>query len=139
MVDFLEPATRSRVMSSIRSRWSRIDCVVHGLLKSRKIKHKMYPELPGSPDILVYPSTLVFLDGCFWHSCPRCGRPPKSNLKYWVPKLQRNQLRDRQVTRQLRSQGWQVLRVWEHTIQRRPKFVLEKLEGTIGYHQFGSV
>lgn len=117
MTDFLSASTRSRVMSAIRSKWSRIDREAHGDLKSAKIRHKMYPKLPGSPDILIYPDTVVFLDGCFWHSCPRCGRPPKSKLRYWGPKLAGNLSRDRRVSRFLRKQGWRVIRLWEHQIE----------------------
>lgn len=98
----------------------------------------MYPKLTGSPDILVYPSTLLFLDGCFWHCCPKCGRPPKSNLEYWAPKLQRNRKRDRTVTRELRRRGFTVLRVWEHSIQKSPATILRKLEVSVGSHRRAS-
>ena len=56
----------------------------------------------------------VFVDGCFWHSCPEHGTVPKSNRAYRVPKLQENVARDRATDAALRSQGWRVLRVWEH-------------------------
>ena len=56
----------------------------------------------------------VFLDGCFWHCCPEHFSPPKSNLDYWKPKLQRNVERDAVATAALREHGWVVLRVWEH-------------------------
>ncbi len=127
MVDFLEPDVRSRVMAAIRSKWSAIDRKAHGMLKSAKIKHRMYPNLPGSPDILVYPKLVVFMDGCFWHSCPRCGRPPKSRLKYWTPKLARNRDRDKRVSKLLRKQGWAVLRVWEHEVKSNPQKLLERV------------
>ena len=56
----------------------------------------------------------VFVDGCFWHSCPDHGLTPKANADYWVPKLARNRERDRLVTEALASNGWTVIRVWEH-------------------------
>ena len=56
----------------------------------------------------------VFIDGCFWHSCPEHGRQPSVNGHYWLPKLQRNAERDRQQTDALRMAGWTVLRFWEH-------------------------
>jgi DNA mismatch endonuclease, patch repair protein len=56
----------------------------------------------------------VFLDGCFWHSCPQHGTKPRSNSDYWLPKLRRNLARDRQVDSLLRTAGWRVIRVWEH-------------------------
>jgi DNA mismatch endonuclease (patch repair protein) len=56
----------------------------------------------------------VFVDGCFWHSCPQHGSTPKANSEYWQPKLLRNIERDREVDARLKSAGWAVLRIWEH-------------------------
>jgi DNA mismatch endonuclease (patch repair protein) len=56
----------------------------------------------------------VFVDGCFWHVCPDHGRQPTTNTSYWGPKLERNQERDRMATAALRSDGWIVIRIWEH-------------------------
>ncbi len=56
----------------------------------------------------------VFVDGCFWHSCPAHGSQPKRNAKFWRTKLERNAARDREVNRGLRAAGWDVVRIWEH-------------------------
>jgi len=56
----------------------------------------------------------VFVDGCFWHSCPEHGNTPKANTGYWVPKLARNKQRDKRVSSELRADGWSVIRIWEH-------------------------
>jgi len=56
----------------------------------------------------------VFVDGCFWHSCPLHRSTPKSNQDYWLPKLEANVARDRRVDTRLTELGWTVLRVWEH-------------------------
>lgn len=58
----------------------------------------------------------VFVDGCFWHVCPEHGRQPTTNEWYWAPKLRRNMERDRIVGEALRSEGWRVVRVWEHEL-----------------------
>ena len=60
------------------------------------------------------PRLAIFVDGCFWHGCPRHGTIPKSNQDYWVPKLRQNVDRDRIVNQELRDAGWRVLRFWEH-------------------------
>ena len=57
----------------------------------------------------------VFVDGCFWHSCPEHGSTPRSNQEYWIPKLNQNVERDKNVGTGLKAKGWQVIRVWEHT------------------------
>ena len=56
----------------------------------------------------------VFVDGCFWHSCPKHKTRPKANAAWWEAKLAANVERDRDTDRKLRRHGWQVIRVWEH-------------------------
>jgi DNA mismatch endonuclease (patch repair protein) len=58
----------------------------------------------------------VFVDGCFWHACPRHGTMPAGNRAFWNAKLARNTERDGLVTRSLRKAGWTVLRIWEHDL-----------------------
>lgn len=69
----------------------------------------------------------VFVDGCFWHMCPDHGRVPKSNLEYWVPKLQANVERDARVSGVLEEHGWRVKRIWEHVDPRRAADEIEEL------------
>jgi DNA mismatch endonuclease (patch repair protein) len=61
----------------------------------------------------------VFVDGCFWHGCPKHGTKPKGNASFWRDKLAANKARDRRVTRTLRRNGWRVLRIWEHELAKR--------------------
>lgn len=56
----------------------------------------------------------VFVDGCFWHSCPEHGTSPSTNSTYWSAKLARNRERDREQIKALEALGWLVVRVWEH-------------------------
>jgi DNA mismatch endonuclease (patch repair protein) len=56
----------------------------------------------------------VFVDGCFWHSCPDHGSRPKTNRDWWAQKLDGNVSRDRETDRDLAGAGWVVVRVWEH-------------------------
>lgn len=60
----------------------------------------------------------MFVDGCFWHGCPRCYARPKSNRKFWDTKIAANRARDRKVNRTLRRDGWNVLRIWEHELTK---------------------
>jgi DNA mismatch endonuclease (patch repair protein) len=68
----------------------------------------------------------VFVDGCFWHGCPRCYRRPLSNLKYWDAKILRNRQRDRTVKKTLQKLGWRVVRIWAHEL-RKPERCIRKL------------
>jgi DNA mismatch endonuclease (patch repair protein) len=56
----------------------------------------------------------VFVDGCFWHGCPQHATWPKENAEWWRTKIEENRSRDRDTDARLRSDGWQVVRVWEH-------------------------
>ena len=57
---------------------------------------------------------VLFVDGCFWHRCPRHGTSPTANASYWRTKLDRNVARDRDTDLQLAALGWTVVRAWEH-------------------------
>lgn len=76
----------------------------------------------------------VFVDGCFWHSCPLHGTVPKSNRDYWVPKLKQNVDRDKLVNQLLESTGWTVVRIWEHTDQESARLEIISLLRVLGRH-----
>jgi DNA mismatch endonuclease (patch repair protein) len=67
---------------------------------------------------------VVFVDGCFWHGCPRHGTRPQANAAFWRGKFRRNQSRDRRDTRRLRRAGWRVLRLWEHELKPKAQAAL---------------
>jgi DNA mismatch endonuclease (patch repair protein) len=66
----------------------------------------------------------VFVDGCFWHGCPRHGTRPRGNAAFWRAKFRRSRGRDRRDTRNLRRAGWKVLRLWEHELKPRARRAL---------------
>ena len=71
--------------------------------------------LPGTPDIAFTRAKIaVFVDGCFWHRCPRHGVLPKANRDWWREKLDRNVERDRRKDGELEDLGWLSIHVWEH-------------------------
>ncbi len=81
---------------------------------------RMYDfELPGTPDF-VFPAARVaiYVDGCFWHGCPRCYRRPHSSQAYWDQKVSLNRCRDARVNRAMRRLGWIVRHIWEHDLRR---------------------
>lgn len=72
---------------------------------------------------------VVFIDGCFWHCCPKHGTLPKSNREWWTVKLDANVARDRETDLLLRDSGWEVVRVWEHTpLDQGMESILQALE-----------
>ena len=108
---------------------------MHEALNIADIAHKMHPKILGSPDLTIPNQNIaVFLNGCFWHKCPICYKPPKSNKEYWLPKLDRNVQRDLASQERLKSSGWEVLIIWEHEIKRLSAEDLVKLLGSKGIH-----
>jgi DNA mismatch endonuclease, patch repair protein len=84
-----------------------------------------------TPDIVFTAKKLaIFVDGCFWHACPEHGTQPVANSQYWLPKLERNKERDREVEAALAQAGWRVLRIWEHVpVDEAAARVAEALKG----------
>lgn len=70
----------------------------------------------------------VFIDGCFWHACPKHGSWPKANADWWRAKIEANVRRDRDTDSMLRAGGWRVLRSWEHD---DPIAVARRIEKTV--------
>ena len=83
-----------------------------------KIRASLRRLLRVRPDF-VFPKLklAVFVDGCFWHDCPKHATKPKNNAAFWRKKFAANKSRDRLVTRTLRATGWRVLRLWEHSLR----------------------
>lgn len=86
----------------------------------------------GKPDFAFREKRLaVFVDGCFWHGCPRCYRRPQFNRKFWDAKIVRNRKRDREVSRELRRIGWRVIRIWEHELVSRRDACARRITNTL--------
>jgi DNA mismatch endonuclease (patch repair protein) len=122
MPDVFTKSKRSAVMSSIHSSGNKdTELRLVAIFRAHHITGwRRNSRMPGKPDF-VFPAQrlAVFVDGCFWHGCPRHCRMPASNRKFWRDKITRNRRRDRKVNRLLRARGWRVLRIWEHALARK--------------------
>jgi DNA mismatch endonuclease (patch repair protein) len=89
---------------------------------------RRHQPLTGKPDFTFRKEELVvFVDGCFWHGCPRCFRIPGQNAEFWEKKIGGNMKRDRKVSRQLRAEGWSVCRIWECRL-KKPDSVIRRIQ-----------
>ena len=80
-----------------------------------RVSYRPEPGIRRVPDItFTRAKVVVFIDGCFWHSCPEHGTMPTANQDWWRAKLARNFERDRETDRLFEERGWQVMRFWEH-------------------------
>jgi len=123
MTDVLTPQQRTRCMANIRSKDTKPELVVRGLLRELGIRYRLNVRtLPGKPDITIGRLKLaIFVHGCFWHrhSCRLGQATPTTNTAFWAAKFETNQRRDRAARRTLKLLGWRVLTVWE--CQTKPK------------------
>ena len=114
-------------MSRIRGTNTKIDLKMKKLLEENKIKHEMYPKMFGNPDFaLKNKKIIVFCDGDFWHGY-KYNEKKKPSKKYWRDKIETNMKRDKRITKKLRSEGWSVLRFWEHDIEKRTGVCIDRI------------
>lgn len=93
----------------------RLRRTLHALGLRYRVHVRPLPELRRTADIVFAgPKVAVFVDGCFWHSCPEHGTEPSSNKAWWAEKLAKNVKRDADTDSRLAAAGWLVVRVWEH-------------------------
>ena len=122
MADIFTKAKRSEVMSRIRGRGNKATelALAKLLRRHRIIGWRRNQPVFGKPDFIFRQMRLaLFVDGCFWHGCPKHATQPKNNAAFWRRKFATNKKRDVLVTRTLRRTGWRVLRIWEHELVRK--------------------
>ncbi|WP_092224963.1 very short patch repair endonuclease [Desulforhopalus singaporensis] len=117
MADHLSKDKRSWNMSRIRSKNTKPEMIVRSLLHRMGYRFRLHRrDLPGTPDIVLPKHKIViFCHGCFWHQHLECKRAakPKTNTDYWENKLLNNVKRFKINKRELETQGWRVIIIWE--------------------------
>lgn len=129
MVSEKLPMKRSQIMKRVKSKNTNPELVVRIKLCALGFKgYRLHrKELPGCPDIaFLSRRKVIFVHGCFWHGhdCKHGRRQPKTNTNYWVPKIERNKIRDSENILKLIQSNWSVLILWECEIS--DKFLLEE-------------
>ena len=128
-MDNLSPDHRHKNMVSIKS---------SNTLPERKIKKALLEKnlifsendksLIGKPDIVFWKDKLVvFIDSDFWHGHPKRFILPKTNQTYWQEKIHRNKVRDKLINKELKKDGWKVIRIWDYDIKRKINIVISKI------------
>jgi DNA mismatch endonuclease (patch repair protein) len=120
MADTFSPAERSEIMRRVRGRDTSPERLLRKALWAQGLRgyRLNVRKLQGCPDVVFSRARVaVFVDGCFWHGCPKHCRMPSSNRQYWDRKIGRNVERDKRHARELRKAGWTVIRLWEHQVR----------------------
>ena len=128
MSDVLTVKQRSYCMSKIKGKNTKPELALRKALWSSGYRYRLNYKLKGNPDI-VFPSKriAIFVDGCFWHKCPKHFVKPKSNAEFWAKKIKKNAERDKEINKELECMGWKVLRYWEHEIKSCKDNLVEKI------------
>lgn len=129
MADVFNKEKRSEVMSKIRSKNTRVEKLVFRELGKRKIYFmKHYKGAEGRPDIaLPNKKKAIFIDGDFWHGYNFKKTKRRLPKVYWVKKIGDNIKRDKTNRNKLRRNGWKVLRVWGHEIEKDLDKTIKKI------------
>jgi DNA mismatch endonuclease, patch repair protein len=119
-MDNLTLEQRTKNMRNIRSKGTKPEIAIMSELKKAKIYFSTYAKnIVGKPDIVFRRKKIaVFIDSDFWHKHPTRFIAPKTNIEYWTNKIDRNQQRDKFVTKELKKSGWRVIRIWEYDIKK---------------------
>ena len=126
-MDVMSAAQRRKAMKSNRGRTQPERALASGLWRRglRYLTHEGYEavkgeRLSGKPDMLFPLKRIaIFVDGCFWHGCHRCGKYSGLSGGFWINKIDANRRRDQRITAELESVGWMVVRVPEHNIRTK--------------------
>ncbi|WP_289004048.1 DNA mismatch endonuclease Vsr [uncultured Parabacteroides sp.] len=131
-MDIWDKKKRSSVMAKIKSKDTRPEILVRCFLYSKGYRYrKNVKKMPGTPDIVLGKyKTVIFIHGCFWHGHTLDCRVPHTNVDYWLTKIERNKVRDRENEKKLMQMGWNIIIIWECQLKND---VREKTFNTIIY------
>jgi DNA mismatch endonuclease (patch repair protein) len=129
-MDRVPKKVRSKIMSRIKGKNSKSEILLRKALFNAGYRYRVNYRISGyrSDIVLASDKVAIFVDGCFWHKCPKCYREPKSNKRYWIPKIEENVARDRRIDAALKDDGWRVFHFWEHEINRNVERCLAKIK-----------
>lgn len=126
-------------MSRVKNKDSEIELLLRRELWSRGLRYrKNVAAIIGKPDIaFIGRKVAVFCDSEFWHGYNWEERKNdfKSHQDFWIPKIERNISRDREVNERLRDQGWTVLRFWGKEIKNDPKACADRIQEALGVNK----
>lgn len=141
VMDKITPEKRSRIMSQIKGKNTKLEISVRRYLFSLGYRYSIKNNLMGKPDILFENRRIaIFVNGCFWHAhgC-KYSHIPKSNLDYWQKKLDRNRIRDETVRSFLDIAGYRVITLWECKLKDSFNEEMNDLVKTLGNTRFRRV
>lgn len=127
--------TRAKIMAAVCSKGNKTTerKLRMALVRANLTGWTLHPkDIFGHPDFFFPQNQLaIFVDGCFWHGCPKCGHLPKSNIDFWKAKIERNHERDAKISEKLRECKIQVIRIWEHELAEAMPDCIARIKATL--------
>lgn len=121
MTDVHSKKIRSYNMSMIKGKNTKPEMLIRSFLHSKGFRYRIHDKhVYGKPDLVLKKhKAVVFINGCFWHAHDNCRFfvIPKTRQEWWTNKLLNNRTRDLQITERLKSEGWNVITIWECEIK----------------------
>ncbi len=131
-MDNVSKDKRSDIMRRIKGKDTLPERIMWDFLKELSEPPERWVNMPGKPDFVFDKAGLVvFVDGCYWHRCPRHYSNPKTRKVFWSDKFKANVSRDIKVNQTLKENGWDILRFWECHVKRDPDDVLYQIESRL--------
>ena len=129
MPDKFSKETRSKIMSSIRSKNTKPELQIRKKVWALGKRYRIHDKTVfGTPDISNKSKKVaIFIDGCFWHGCDRCYVEPKTNTEFWRNKIVRNKERREKVRMDLKKDNWKILQFWEHQVTLDSKRIASRI------------
>lgn len=119
MADIFTKQKRSEIMSKVKNKDSKLEVEFRKKLWRAGFRYlKNSTKYFGKPD-LVLPKykTVIFIDSCFWHGCKKHGSIPETRKDFWMKKINRNKVRDKEVNKFYKKEDWKIFRIWEHDVK----------------------
>ena len=119
-------------MQMVRNKDSAIELIMRKALWTKGYRYrKNVKTVFGHPDIaFIGKKVAVFVDSEFWHGYDWDNRKAdfKTNQAFWIPKIERNIERDKEVNEKLKSEGWTVIRFWGKDIKKNTENCVLQIE-----------
>ena len=133
MADTVSKKKRSEIMSTVRSKNSKIEVDFRKAIWKAGFRYRKNPtKYFGKPDIVLPKhKTVIFIDSCFWHGCKKHCRIPAVRRNYWMQKISKNVARDKEVVRHYKKQGWKIFRIWEHNLQKKTEKIISRIKNRV--------
>jgi len=126
MADKFDAKTRSKIMSSIKSSGTKPEIKIKKSIRGLGFSYQ--PKMKGSPDFVNKKARIaLYLQGCFWHACPKHYKLPKTNKDYWSKKIKRNLERDKKNFSFLKKKGYKIIKIWECDALKSPEKAKDKI------------